>query len=81
MIADPMAFARAIAQAVGVDPAAVEPHLRRWAARVQDSNGPGFVEAVTSRGYSRPDHARRVERWLPLPRLRKDLCTDGQSVR
>ncbi len=36
---------------------------RRWAARVQDSNGPGFVEAVTSRGYSRQDHARRVGRW------------------
>lgn len=63
MIADPLAFARAIAAEVGVDAVAADAHLRGWAARVQDRNGPGFVEAVTSRGYSRPDHQRRVDRW------------------
>jgi hypothetical protein len=63
LIAAPLAFARDIAETVGLPPAAADPHLQRWAARVQDSNGPGFVEAVTSRGYSRPDHERRVERW------------------
>jgi hypothetical protein len=40
--------------------------LDGWADRVQDSNNERFVEAETSRGYSRPDHSRRVGRWRNL---------------
>jgi len=63
MIAEPMTFAREVCKAVGLDPATAAAHLRRWAARVQDTNSAAFVEAQTSRGYSRPDHATRVARW------------------
>ena len=47
------------AQGKAVTPDAVA----AWADRVQDSNNERFVEAETSRGYSRPDHSRRVGRW------------------
>jgi hypothetical protein len=63
MIAEPLAFAQSICSIVGVSAAACADHLARWAERVQDTNNAAFVEAVTSRGYSRPDHARRVGRW------------------
>jgi len=64
MIADPLAFAHEVCAKVGVDAAANADHLKRWAARVQDTNNAAFVEARTSRDYSRPDHDRRVRRWL-----------------
>lgn len=63
MIADPELFARSVCKQVGVDPAAVAGHLEVWATRVQDTNNADFVEARTSRNYSRPDHDRRVGRW------------------
>ena len=63
MITDPHAFARSIAARLGIDPGAIAGALDGWADRVQDSNNERFVEAETSRGYSRPDHSRRVGRW------------------
>lgn len=63
MIAEPLPFARSICEQVGVSSAAVAHHLEVWAARVQDTNNADFVEARTSRNYSRPDHERRVGRW------------------
>lgn len=63
MIADPLGFARAVCAEIGADATAQATHLERWAARVQDTNNAAFVEARTSRGYSRPDHERRVGRW------------------
>lgn len=63
MIADPMAFARRACQRADCDPDSVAPQLSDWAARVQDSNNAQFVEAKTSREYSRPDHVRRIGRW------------------
>jgi hypothetical protein len=63
MIAEPRAFAEEVCRTVGLRPGSVAPHLRRWAGRVQDTNSPAFVEAATSRSYSRPDHAVRVGRW------------------
>jgi hypothetical protein len=48
---------------LGIAPASIAPALDGWADRVQDSNNERFVEAETSRGYSRPDHSRRVGRW------------------
>jgi hypothetical protein len=75
MITEPLAFAREICALVGADAPAAADHLGLWAARVQDTNNAAFVEAQTSRGYSRPDHARRVGRW------RENLSPDeAQSI-
>jgi hypothetical protein len=63
MIAEPLAFAQQVCGGLGVSLADADDHLQRWAARVQDTNNAQFVEARTSRGYSRPDHARRIGRW------------------
>jgi hypothetical protein len=63
MLDDPGAFAETVCAAVGVDPATQTEALNRWAARVQNSNNAAFVEARTSRGYSRADHSVRVARW------------------
>lgn len=37
--------------------------LDAWAHRVRNTNDEQFVEAMTSRRHSRPDHDRRVDRW------------------
>jgi hypothetical protein len=63
MIADPARFSARICEALAIDPAANAPHLARWAKRVQNSNNKDFIEAQTSRSYSRPDHKVRVDRW------------------
>jgi hypothetical protein len=63
MIGDPRGFAASICRSLGLDPADFEGDLAAWSDRVQDSNNEKFVEAETSRGYSRPDHSRRVGRW------------------
>ena len=59
----PARFSARICEALAVDPAANAPHLAKWAKRVQNSNNKDFVEAQTSRSYSRPDHRVRVDRW------------------
>lgn len=63
MIEDPRDFADSIGREVGLDPAAHRSELAAWAERVQNTNNERFVEAKTSRNYSRPDHTRRVGRW------------------
>ncbi|MBN9023826.1 MAG: sulfotransferase [Rhizobiales bacterium] len=63
MIRDPLAFARRIVAGLRLDDAETDAAVAAWADRVQDSNNERFVEAETSRGYSRPDHSRRVGRW------------------
>jgi hypothetical protein len=63
MIRDPRTCAETAVQAVGIDPSTVAGELRTWSERVQDTNNDRFVEAMTSRRHSRPDHDRRVERW------------------
>lgn len=63
MLDDPRAFAERVCAAVGVDPGTEALPLSRWTARVQNSNNSAFVEAKTSRGYSRPDHSVRIARW------------------
>ena len=63
MIRDPLSFATNICQTVGL---AVDEHehtLKTWSDRVQDSNNDKFIEARTSRSYSRRDHSVRVGRW------------------
>ena len=37
--------------------------IKEWANRVQNTNNKQFVEAKTSRNYSRPDHKTRIDRW------------------
>ncbi len=63
MIRDPRRCADAAVRAVGGDPVSVDAELSAWADRVQDTNNERFVEAMTSRRHSRPDHERRVDRW------------------
>lgn len=63
MLREPRSFARSVCAQVGVDPDQESAAVEAWAARVQNTNSPAFVEAITSRGYSRPDHEVRVGRW------------------
>jgi hypothetical protein len=52
-----------ICVAVGVDPDQCGPELLNWSGRVQDTNNEKFVDARTSRAYSRADHKVRIGRW------------------
>ena len=63
MLGDPEGFARRICSEVGVNPDECEPELSAWCERVQDTNNEKFIEAKTSRDYSRPDHKNRIGRW------------------
>ncbi len=63
MIGDPMSFARSICALVGIDVHGESAAILEWAARVQNTNNVAFVEANTSRNYSRRDHEVRIGRW------------------
>lgn len=63
MIREPQRFAASICKDVGIDPAEQEAEIAGWAQRVQNTNNADFVEAKTSRSYSRPDHTVRISRW------------------
>jgi hypothetical protein len=63
MISAPAEFARGICDRIGLDPRDRDQAVADWARRVQDTNNTDFVEAKTSRSYSRPDHTVRVGRW------------------
>lgn len=63
MLRDPFAFACSIGQEVGLDPVEYKADLEAWANRVQNTNNEQFVEAETSKSYSRPDHQVRIDRW------------------
>ena len=63
MIEDPAGFAATISDALGIAPADQSQGISAWARRVQNTNNADFVEATTSRPYSRPDHSVRVGRW------------------
>ena len=63
MLQDPMDFARRVCQQIGVDHKDCLPELKVWADSVQDTNNDKFVEALTSRSLSRPDHKHRMGRW------------------
>jgi hypothetical protein len=69
-VALPREFAEEICREVGLAPEDHGEALEGWASRVQNTNNAKFVEAKTSRGYSRPDHSRRIERW------RENLTTE-----
>jgi len=63
MLKNPLAFANTISEELGLDARAYQGALQGWAMRVQNTNNEHFVEAMTSRAYSREDHSVRVERW------------------
>ena len=63
IISDPIAVAKSACKTLALNFSANEPSLRQWAGRVQDTNNGKFIEARTSRAYSRADHAVRVGRW------------------
>ncbi len=63
MINDPASFAHNICRDIGCDPDECTASLQAWADRVQDTNNDKFVEARTSRRYSRLDHKNRIGRW------------------
>ena len=63
MIRDPHSFASGVCKTLGIPQEENEVPLCKWAERVQDSNNAQFVEAMTSRSLSRPDHSVRVGRW------------------
>ena len=63
MIEEPLLFARTVCQDAGLEVEGHEDELSSWAKRVQNSNNEHFIEAKTSRPYSRPDHSVRVGRW------------------
>ena len=63
MISAPFSFAEKVCGHIGIDLSERRVEVRSWSDRVQDTNNSQFVEAKTSRAYSRPDHERRVGRW------------------
>jgi hypothetical protein len=63
MLDDPASFARRICYQVGIDPTQCVSDIAGWSDRVQNTNNERFVEAKTSRAYSRPNHSRRIGRW------------------
>lgn len=60
LIAAPDAFAQNVCRILGLDSQDHAPTIQRWAGRVQDTNNADFIEAKTSRAYSRPDHFHRL---------------------
>ena len=90
MIRTPRPFANAICKEIGLDIEAHELALSEWANRVQNTNNEHFVEAKTSRNYSRADHQTRIDRWKEnlsmeeikrvIPILRKTAKQFGYSL-
>lgn len=63
MLNEPLKFAQSIGRDIGLDLKANEKALADWANRVQNTNNEKFIEAKTSRAYSRKDHNVRISRW------------------
>lgn len=63
MIRSPATSAEQALAVVGVDPDEARGPIATWSHRVRDTDDDRFVEALTSRRHSRPDHSRRVGRW------------------
>jgi len=63
MIQDTSGFVRQVERALQSASLLTLPEVLAWTDRIQDQNNRNFVEAVTSRSFSRPDHTVRVGRW------------------
>lgn len=83
MLAAPHDFARQISAGVGLDWTEHEADLRCWSQRVQNSNNEHFIEAKTSRTYSRLDHKYRIDRWkenLTMDEINEALLIIGKTA-
>ena len=56
-------FANRICEIIHVDTEKEKKNIAAWCNRVQNTNNAQFVEAMTSRPYSRNDHQVKVGRW------------------
>ena len=63
MLRSPRSFATDVCDRIGIPPEERGDGVDTWADRVQDTNNERFVEAETSRSFSRRDHQVRVGRW------------------
>ena len=63
LIAAPIDFAERVMRIVNAVSKADFDAASQWSARVQNRNNDAFVEAKTSREYSRNDHIVKVGRW------------------
>ena len=90
MLTDPLNFAASISSQVQVEVNSGRPAFRSWADRVQNRYNDKFIEAQTSRAYSRRDHKVRVGRWkenmtaeevhMVLPLVRKTALAFGYEL-
>ncbi len=63
MLRSPVGFAASVCAQLALPWESHAEQLRVWCARVQDTNNEHFIEAMTSRNHSRPDHTVRIGRW------------------
>ncbi len=63
MIEDPDGFSKVVCEKANIDMDKHRETIQKWTDRVQNTNNDKFVEAQTSREYSRNDHSVRVGRW------------------
>lgn len=62
-ILDSEKFAKKVCELVNIDPELESEPIQNWCNRVQNTNNEKFVEAMTSRAYSRNNHQVKVGRW------------------
>ncbi len=90
MVTSPKSFVKTVATELGASNLSVKEPVHDWISRVQNTNNEHFVEAMTSRSYSRKDHKVRVGRWREnlsseevdqvLPIISKTARTFGYAV-
>lgn len=70
-------FAKNVCELVNIDPVAEAKQIQNWCNRVQNTNNENFVEAMTSRAYSRNDHKVKVGRWKEnMTTIEKNMVLD-----
>ncbi len=90
MVTSPKDFVETVITELGASNFSVKEPVRDWIRRVQNTNNEHFVEAMTSRSFSRKDHTVRVGRWHEnlsseeldqvLPIISKAAKTFGYAV-
>lgn len=63
LILDTKKFVESIEDLVQIDRKENRESILKWIKRVQNENNKNFIEAETSKEYSRTDHKKRVGRW------------------
>jgi len=62
-VLDAVTYSKKVCQLIQVDMQKEAKNIQNWCNRVQNTNNAKFVEAMTSRPYSRNDHKVKVGRW------------------